>query len=81
MKKLQQNCVTVLNRLAKMCEEDEDFAKSLSGDLDTLLDEIQSQDGFGTEAQSDPRGDFRNGRWSMKKIERPTLSEEPKHEG
>lgn len=69
MKKLQTNCVTVLNRLAKMCEEDEDFAKSLSSDLDTLLNEIQSQDGFGTEAQSDPRGDFRNGRWSMSKIE------------
>lgn len=69
MKKLQQNCVTVLNRLAKMCEEDEDFAEALSGDLNTMLDEIHSQDGFGTEGQSDPRGDFRNGRWSMKKVE------------
>lgn len=69
MKKLQQNCVTVLNRLAQMCEEDEDFAETLSGDLNTMLDEIHSQDGFGTEGQSDPRGDFRNGRWSMKKVE------------
>jgi hypothetical protein len=69
MKKIQKNCVTVLNRLAKMCEEDEDFAKSLSIDLDSMLDGIYAQDGFGTEGQSDPRGDFRNGRWSMKKIE------------
>lgn len=69
MKKLQTNCITVLNRLAKMCEEDEDFAQSLAGDLDTLLNDIHSQDGFGTEGQSDPRGDFRNGRWSMNKIE------------
>lgn len=69
MKKLQTNCITVLNRLAKMCEEDEDFAESFAADLNTMLDEIQSQDGFGTEAQSDPRGDFRNGRWSMKKVE------------
>lgn len=69
MKKLQKNCIAVLNRLAKMCEEDDGFAQALASDLDTMLDQIQSQDGFGTEAQSDPRGDFRNGRWSMKKVE------------
>jgi len=69
MKKIQKNCVTVLNRLAKLCEEDEDFAKYFSSDLDKLLDDIHGQDGFGSEGQSDPRGDFRNGRWSMKKVE------------
>lgn len=69
MKKLQTNCVTVLNRLAKMCEKDVDFAEAFANDLNTMLDEIQSQDGFGTEAQSDPRGDFRNGRWTVEKIE------------
>lgn len=69
MKKLQKNCVTVLNRLAKMCEEDAEFADSLSADLETMLTEIHSQDGFGTEGQSDPRGDFRNGYWSMSKVE------------
>jgi hypothetical protein len=69
MKKIQNNCVTVLKRLAKMCEEDESFADAFVDDLDSLLNEIHSQDGFGTEGQSDPRGDFRNGRWSMKKIE------------
>lgn len=77
MKKLQTNCVTVLNRLAKMCEEDADFAEALANDLDTMLDEIQSQDGFGTEAQSDPRGDFRNGRWTVKKIEQVSAGEKP----
>lgn len=74
MKKLQKNCVTVLNRLAKMCEEDEDFAVAFSDDLETLLDDIHGQDGFGTEGQTDPRGDFRNGRWSIKKVE-PSVSE------
>jgi hypothetical protein len=69
MNKLQQNCVTVLNRLAKMCEDEVDFAEDFSGSLTTMLDDIHSQDGFGTEGQSDPRGDFRNGKWSMKKIE------------
>lgn len=67
--KLQKNCVTVLNRLVKMCEEDEDFADALSSDLDAMLDEIHGNDGFGTEGQSDPRGDFRNGHWTMSKIE------------
>jgi hypothetical protein len=69
MKKFQKNCITVLNRLAKMCEDDEDFAAGLCDDLNRMLDEIHSQDGFGTEGQSDPRGDFRNGRWSMSKVE------------
>jgi hypothetical protein len=67
--KAQTNCITVLNRLAKMCEEDADFAKFFSPDLDELLTNIHEQDGFGTEGQSDPRGDFRNGRWSMKHVE------------
>lgn len=76
MKKLQKNCITVLNRLAKMCEEDAEFAQELASNLDTMLDEIQSQDGFGTEAQSDPRGDFRNGRWNMNKVESDSAGEQ-----
>lgn len=79
MKKLQKNCVTVLTRLAKLCEEDEDFASALSGDLEALLDDIHSQDGFGTEGQYDPRGDFRNGRWSMKQVEL-SVSESVQHD-
>lgn len=67
--KAQNNCVTVLNRLATMCEEDADFAATLVDDLQTMLDKIHSQDGFGTEGQCDPRGDFRNGQWTMNKIE------------
>lgn len=67
--KKQKNCIIVLNRLAKMCEEDPDFAGGFSDDLETMLTDIHSQDGFGTEGQSDPRGDFRNGQWSMSKVE------------
>lgn len=67
--KAQKNCVTVLNRLAKMCEEDADFAACLSDDLEAMLTEIHAQDWFGTEGQTDPRGDFRNGHWSMHKVE------------
>lgn len=68
--KAQKNCITVLNRLAKMCEEDAEFAMLFSDDLNLMLDGIHAEDGFGTEAQSDPRGDFRNGHWTMDKIEK-----------
>lgn len=37
--------------------------------LDDILDEIASNDGFGTEQQCDPRGDFRNEQWSMWNIQ------------
>ncbi len=37
--------------------------------LEKILDDIASQDGFGTEQQCDPRGDFRNGQWSMWNVE------------
>lgn len=68
--KSQKNCITVLNRLAKMCEEDAEFAGFFKDDLNLMLDGIQAEDGFGTEAQSDPRGDFRNGTWSMDRLEK-----------
>jgi hypothetical protein len=68
--KAQKNCITVLNRLVKMCEEDAEFAGDFKDDLNLLLNGIQAEDGFGTEGQSDPRGDFRNGRWSMDKVEK-----------
>lgn len=68
--KAQRNCITVLNRLAAMCEKDPEFAGFFKDDLNLLLDGIHAEDGFGTEGQSDPRGDFRNGRWSMDKVEK-----------
>jgi hypothetical protein len=74
--KIQENCVIVLNRLAKMCEEDWDFANQLSCDLEKMLTEIHSHDGFGTEGETDPRGDFRNGSWSMRKVEPTSKSDE-----
>ena len=37
--------------------------------LDRCLDDLASQDAFGTEQQCDPRGDFRNGDFSMWNIE------------
>lgn len=65
----QQRLVLVLERLIEMVKSDEDFAESFSTDLESVLDDIHGQDGFGTEGQSDPRGDFRNGDWRIDYVE------------
>ena len=49
----------VLARLAAMAGEDKEAAKIISEKLETFLDELQGEDFFGTEGQSDPRGDQR----------------------
>lgn len=65
MTKYQKNLATVLPRIMKLVEEDEDFAEYLVDCLEVDLDEWASNDGFGTERQSDPRGDFRDQEWSL----------------
>lgn len=67
MTKIQNNVVTVLKRMLATAEADADEAEMFADDLDRMLDEIHSNDGFGTEGQCDPRGDFRNGKWSIRK--------------
>ena len=47
----------------------EDDAEMFAETLEIMLDDIHSNDGFGTEGQCDPRGDFRSGKWSMKKVQ------------
>lgn len=59
MTKYQKNLLIVLPRLIDMVDEDEDFAEGFAHDLEVLLNDIAWQDGFGTEQQCDPRGDFR----------------------
>ena len=41
--------------------EIEEWAES----LDTMLEDMKNHDQFGTEGQVDPRGDFRNGEFSI----------------
>jgi len=66
MNKYQKNLLVVLPRLTEMVKEDEDFAEYFAEDLEGLLDSIAGNDGFGTEQQCDPRGDFRSGcNWSL----------------
>lgn len=69
MTKTQERVSKVLERLLNEVKSDDTFAEMISMDLDQMLSEINSNDGFGTEGQCDPRGDFRNGEWSMLRVE------------
>ena len=65
----QANTCVVLQRLINLIKSDEDFAKEFSEYLENLLNESKHYGDFGEEGQNDPRGDFRNGEWTMDNIE------------
>ena len=65
----QQRNSLVLQRLLSYCEGEDD-AEALAECLDCMLDDLRSQDFFGTEGQCDPRGDSRNGEFSMWCVEK-----------
>lgn len=67
--KQQKRNQLVLERLIAFSNEDSNIAKHLADALDTALDDLASDDFFGTEAQMDPRGDGRDGTWTMKLVE------------
>lgn len=64
------NVREVITRLHALTVDDDDFARSIADDLNTFLEDIHMLDGFGTEAQCDPRGDFRDGEWDIYNIQR-----------
>lgn len=59
------NLLKVFPKIIDLVKEDEFFAEELAEVLETFLDSIAAQDGFGTERQCDPRGDFRDREWSL----------------
>lgn len=65
----QLRIIAVLERMTHLVKSEEHFAEAFSPYLDDMLDSIHNEDGFGTEGQSDPRGDFREGLWSCEKVE------------
>jgi hypothetical protein len=65
MSKIQQNVVTVLKRMVAQAEASVDDAEAYAENLETMLDELSGYDFFGTEGQTDPRGDGRDGQWSI----------------
>lgn len=66
---VQRRVAVVLERMLAMARDNEDDAEMLAEALDTMLTDLHGNDGFGTEGQCDPRGDFRNDRWSMTRVE------------
>lgn len=62
--KVQLNSVKDFLKFVRTNDEDD-----IADMLDSALDELASNDAFGSEQQCDPRGDFRNGDWSMWDVE------------
>lgn len=67
--KIQINTSIVLSRMREMALTNEEAAETFALILEETLDTLMRDDFFGTEGQSDPRGDFRNGDWDMNNIE------------
>jgi len=65
----QTRVTTVINRMIALSNSSVLDARMFSDALESTLNDIRSRDGFGTEAQSDFRGDGRNGTWSMNCVE------------
>lgn len=59
----------VLENLIAFSNEGNEFAKEIAFGLEVILDDLASDDFFGTEKQCDPRGDFRDKPWSMYKVQ------------
>lgn len=68
---LKANVLSVLDEIKKRIETpDYDGAiDEWAEALDSMLDEMRGNDQFGSEASTDPRGDFRNGEWSIWEME------------
>ena len=62
---MKERVAKVLERIMQSTVNCEFTSRVFAEEIDTLLDKLQQSDFFGTEAQCDPRGDFRNGRWSV----------------
>jgi len=57
--------ITVLDRMIDLVNQDEEYADAFSDHLDDMLESLMSYDCFGIEGQNDPRGDGRDGEWTM----------------
>lgn len=67
---LKSRIIEVLRRITSTVEElddreDRDELECWASDIDCMLDEMLGNDFFGTEGQSDPRGDRRDDEWSV----------------
>lgn len=56
----KKNLKAVLAKLADMADTNKDDAIIICGAVNSMLDDLISDDFFGTEGQLDPRGDHRD---------------------
>lgn len=73
MNKQQERLLIVLSRIKESIEDGdvnaEINAKVYSEEFESMLTNLKNDDFFGSEGQCDPRGDMRNGYFSMSKVE------------
>jgi len=65
----QQRVLKVLSRMDELVRRDEDYAYMFSESLEGMLEDMVGDDAFGSEGTTDPRGDGRNGQFSMWYVE------------
>lgn len=69
MNNTQKRVVKVLERMIEQTSKDVDDAQVYAEILEDQLSTLQNDDFFGTEGQNDPRGDMRDGEWSMSRVQ------------
>jgi hypothetical protein len=69
MSKTQERVQKVLSKMSQLLKEDDSFADLFSGPLERCLTELKDEDHFGSEGQCDPRGDGRDGEFSMTHVQ------------
>ena len=67
--KQQARLAKVLQNMQSMALEDSDYVEMFIEILEAGLADLRDGDAFGSEGQCDPRGDQRNGEWSMCRVE------------
>jgi hypothetical protein len=67
--KAQVRIYKVLDNLKSYVSDSESAAEIIAEWLEESLNELLHEDFFGTEGQNDPRGDFRDGQWSMNRVQ------------
>ncbi len=65
----QKRVAKVLERMREAALDSDDDAQMFAELLEAGLTELHAEDAFGTEGQCDPRGDFRDGAWSMSHVQ------------
>lgn len=60
---------TIFGRLIAQAKEDEEAAAIIADEIDSMIENLANDDFFGTEGQSDPRGDMRDGAWDITNVQ------------